>query len=116
MLCCSSCYYLDGATTWASVRDELTRVVKPGGLLFAGFPDSDNAVLRDAQRQPDGSRLFTSDPFLVRNGGRFMVSDSGQDTAALLPARFETIATARLADNFFGLRVFGHVAVARRSS
>lgn len=63
MLCCSSCYYLEGDMTWTSVRKELARVLKPKGCMIANFPDEQNSVLKDAVRHADGSLIITKDPF-----------------------------------------------------
>lgn len=114
MLCCASCYYLDGAMIWPLVRGELARVVKPGGLLVANFPDEENAVLTNSIRQPDGSLLITSDPFGLRNGSRFMVPKDAEDIRTLLRPQFQIIGTGRNDDDFYGLRVSGYQVVAQR--
>jgi len=114
MLCSSSCYYLEGAMTWPAVRAELARVLKPGALLVANFPDERNDVLRNAVRQGDGSLLITGDPFGIRNGTRFMAAAEPSALPALLAPEFELIATGHLDDDYYGLRVSGCLSVSRR--
>lgn len=114
MLCCSSCYYLDGSMTWAGVLAELARVVKSGGLLIANFPDEENAVLSNAIRQSDGSLLITNDPFGLRNGSRFMAAKDAGKIPALLTPQFRVLGTGHQSDDYYGLRVSGYFVVAQR--
>jgi len=116
MLCCSSCYYLNGSTTWGEVLTEFARVIKPGGLLIVNFPDEDNAVLGNSIRQPDGSLLITSDPFSLRNGSRFVVPNTTEDISSLLSPQFNVLATGHQKDNYYGLHVSGYLAVAQRTA
>lgn len=114
MLCCSSCYYLDGETIWSDVRSELSRVLKPDGLLVANFPDEKNAVLANAVRHKDGSLLITSDPFSLRNGSRFVAVNQPAELPAVLGPEFTVIGVAHQNDDFFGLHVSGYAVVAKK--
>lgn len=116
MLCCSSCYYLADSVSWSDVCNELARVVRPGGFLIANFPDEQNAVLADAIRQVDGSLQITNDPFQLRNDSRFMAATTRGDVARLLEPQFSVLATGWQNDDFYGLKVSGYMAVARRRS
>lgn len=115
MLCCASCYYLDGSTTWPEVREELARTVRPGGLLVANFPDGDNFILDGAVCQSDGSLLITADPYGLRNGVRFVVARNAADLDRLLSPHFRTLGVAHQDDDYFGLCVSGYIAVAQRT-
>jgi SAM-dependent methyltransferase len=114
MLCCASCYYLDDSMTWQTVCAELGRVLKPGGLLVANFPDEDNFILQNSVRQPDGSLLITSDPYGLRNGSRFVAAKDAMELAEMLSPQFRVIGIGHQNDDYFGLRVSGYIAVAQR--
>lgn len=114
MLCCASCYYLDGSMTWDGVRAELARVIKSGGLLVANFPDEENFILANSIRQPDGSLLITSDPYCLRNGSRFMAANNAEEIAALLSPQFRVMSIGHQDDNYYGIRVSGYLVVAQR--
>jgi SAM-dependent methyltransferase len=114
MLCCSSCYYLEGNMTWATVRRELARVLKPGGRMIANFPDEQNAVLKDAIRHADGSLLITSDPFSIRNGSRFIAVAEMAGLETLLAPEFRLVSAGHQSDDFYGLQVSGFMTVSER--
>jgi SAM-dependent methyltransferase len=114
MLCCSSCYYLEGDMSWAAVRKELARALKPGGRMIANFPDEQNAVLKDAIRHADGSLLITSDPFSIRNGSRFMAVAEMQGLETLLAPEFRLVGAGHQSDDFYGLQVSGFMTVSER--
>lgn len=114
MLCCASCYYLDGSTTWENVRAELARVMKSDGLLVASFPDEQYFVLANSILQTDGSRLITSDPYCLRNGSRFMAVNNAAQVSALLSPQFRMISIGHQDDDYYGIRVSGHMVVAQR--
>lgn len=114
MLCCASCYYLDGSMSWEAVRNELARVIRPGGLLVANFPDEENFILANSIRQPDGSSLITSDPFGLRNGSRFMAAKNAEAVAALLSPQFGVMGIGHQNDDYYGIRVSCYFVVAQR--
>lgn len=114
MLCCASCYYLDGSMNWPEVRAELARVIRPGGLLIANFPDEENFILANSIRQPDGSLLITSDPYGLRNGSRFMAAKNAEEIIELLSPQFRVMSTGHQNDDYYGLRVSGYIVVAQR--
>jgi SAM-dependent methyltransferase len=114
MLCSSSCYYMDGLTTWSEVRSELARVIKPGGLFIANFPDEGNAVLRNAIRQSDGSLKIINDPFNLRNGSRFLAVQGFEDVKQALAPQFNVISIGHQNDDYYGLSVSGYFFVAKR--
>lgn len=114
MLCCASCYYLDGSMVWQDVCTELARVIKPGGLFIANFPDEESFILANSIRQLDGSLLITSDPYGLRNGSRFMAAKNTEELAALLSPQFRVISTGHQNDEYYGLRVSGYLVVAQR--
>ncbi len=114
MLCCASCYYLEGDMTWIAVRKELARVLKPGGLMIANFCDEQNAVLKDAIRHADGSLLITSDPFSIRNGSRFMAVAEMEGLEPLLAPEFRLVGAGHQSDDFYGLQVSGFMTVSER--
>lgn len=114
MLCCASCYYLEGDMTWPAVRMELARVIKPGGLMIANFCDEQNAVLKAAERHADGSLIITTDPFSIRNGSRFMAAAASEDLALLLAPDFRLDGAGHQNDDFYGLRVSGFMTVSAR--
>lgn len=114
MLCCASCYYLDDTMSWPGVRAELARVVKPGGLLVANFPDEKNFILKNAIHQSDDSFLITSDPFALRNGSRFIVAKNAEVLAIMLSPEFRIIGVGHQNDDFYGIRVSCYFVVAQR--
>jgi SAM-dependent methyltransferase len=114
MLCCASCYYLDEDVTWPQVRTELARVLKPGGFLVANFCDEDNFILRNSVPLKDGSFRITQDPFGLRNGCRFMTARDRPQLTALLSPQFLPLGVGHLCDDYYGIKVSGHVVVAQR--
>lgn len=114
MLCCASCYYLEGQMTWSGVRAELARVMKPGGLLVANFPDEENFIFANSVRQTDGSLLITSDPYNLRNGSRFEAAKTAEDITALLFPQFQVMSIGHQNNNYYGLRVSDYLVVAQR--
>ena len=116
MLCCASCYYLDEDVTWPQVRTELARVLKPGGFLVANFCDEDNFILRNSVSLEDGSFRITEDPFGLRNGCRFMVARDKPQLTDLLSPHFSPLGVGHLCDDYFGIRVSGHIVVAQKQA
>ena len=114
MLCCASCYYLDGQVSWSAVRAELARVLKPGGLMVANFCDEDNFILNDSVRQEDGSFLIKNDPFGLRNGSRFMAVRDTSQLSELLSPQFSLSGIGHLCDDYYGIKVSGHIIVAQQ--
>jgi len=114
MLCCANCYYLEGNMTWSGVRKELARVIKPGGLMIANFPDDQTAILNESIRQADGSQLITNDPFNLRNGTRFMAVTEKADLEPFLAPEFRLIGSGHQVDDFYGLRVSVFMTVSER--
>lgn len=113
-LACSSLYYLDGHTSWEDVRIETARIITDGGWLIGNIPDSQNAVLKDAEILPDGSAVVRNDPFSIRNGVRFMLADNAEEVRELLYPDFEVISVGHQMDDFYGLVVSGFFFVARK--
>ncbi len=116
ILCCASCYYLEGSRSWHTVRREIARCLKPGGYLVANFPDEYNSVLQGSFLQPDNTMLIKNDPFALRNGVRFVVARSQADFANLLAPEFCVVGCGHQNDNYYGLRVSGFFGVARRTA
>lgn len=116
MLCCASCYYLADQVSWPQVRTELARVLKPSGLMIANFCDEDNFILRDSVRQEDGSFLITSDPYGLRNGSRFMAARDKCQLTEILSPEFLPLSVGHLNDDYYGIRVSGHIVVARKQT
>jgi SAM-dependent methyltransferase len=114
MLCCSSSYYLEGEMSWSKVRQELARVLKPGGLLVANFPDPQNSVLKGATPHGDGSMVINDDPFNIRNGTRFMAVASHADLSEMLAPEFSVLGSGTQDDDYYGLRVSSFMTVAQR--
>jgi SAM-dependent methyltransferase len=114
MLCCSSCYYLEGDMSWPKIRAELARVLKPGGLMVANFCDEQNAVLKDAVRHDDGSLIITSDPFNIRNGSRWIAVAEMEGLEPLLAPEFRLFGAGHHCDDFYGLQVSGFMTVSER--
>lgn len=114
MLCCASCYYLEGGMSWSKVRAELARVIKPGGLMVANFCDEQNSVLKDAVRHDDGSLIITSDPFNIRNGSRFMAVAKTADLQPLLAPEFRLVGSGHQSDDYYGLQLSGFLTVSER--
>lgn len=114
MLCCASCYYLDEQVSWPQVRAELSRVLKPGGVLVANFCDEENFILKDSILQTDGSTLICNDPYGLRNGSRFMVVRDRSHLTKILQPQFSPLGIGHLSDDFYGINVSGHIVVAQK--
>lgn len=114
ILCCASCYYLEGTNSWSAVRQEVARCLKPGGHLAVNFPDDRNSILDGALPQADGSLLITNDPFALRNGIRFVIARTEAEFGSLLSPEFRVIGCGHQDDDYYGLRVSGFFGVAER--
>ncbi|MDQ6734616.1 MAG: class I SAM-dependent methyltransferase [Nitrospirota bacterium] len=115
VLSCSSFYYIDMSTAWEEVMREIARIVRPGGIFIANFPDPENAVLAHAEELPDGSMMIRDDPFKLRNGLRFMVARTTEDVARLIGPWFTPLGVGRQNDNFYGLMVSAYFFAAQRA-
>lgn len=115
VLSCASLYYLDTDKSWKQVMWEVSRIMKPGGILIANFPDPDNAVLSGAEPLPDGSVIIRNDPFKLRNGLRFMVAHSHDEVGRLIQPWFDLVGVGHQRDDFYGLVVSGYIFAARKS-
>jgi SAM-dependent methyltransferase len=114
ILACATLYYLEDNRSWSEVMTEVSRVLKPGGILIANFPDVDNAVLAGAESLPDGTLRIQNDPFGLRNGLRFVVPRDQDDVERLLRPWFEPIGVGSQKDDFYGLMVSGYIFTARK--
>jgi SAM-dependent methyltransferase len=114
MLCCSSCYYMETGATWGSILNELSRVLKVGGILVANFPDLTNFIFKNSMRNKDGSYLITSDPYGLRNGMRLMAVANEGELASVLGSGFRILGIGHQDDDFYGSRVSGYFLVAEK--
>ena len=116
VVACWSFYYMpEGADSGAIVR-EIARVLREGGFFVATIPDSDNGILRGAERLEDGSMVIRNDPLGIRNGTRWMVADTTREVHNLLEPYFEDIHIGHLSDDYFGLVISGFIFVCRTGS
>ena len=50
ILACHACYYINEGTTFTDNINEITRVLKPGGIFICSVPMSDTYILKDAEK------------------------------------------------------------------
>lgn len=123
ILASSSCYYVDGDSSFKDNIFEINRVLKPGGYLIANFPLFSNVegieesfILKDCEFRNDGHVLIRNDIYGLRNGYTFRAINNELDLKSELEVYFDEICTGKLFDNYYGVQINSMICVARKKN
>ncbi len=123
ILASSSCYYVDGHTSFSDNLFEINRVLKPNGYLIANFPlfsdikeIEESFILKDCHFTSDGHVLITNDIYGIRNGYKFKAFKNEAELMEEFQPFFEEICTSRLFENYFGVQINALISVAKKKN
>jgi ubiquinone/menaquinone biosynthesis C-methylase UbiE len=121
ILASSSCYYVDGGSSFTDNLKEITRVLKPGGFIIANFPGftdikeiPDNFIFDRAIRQDDGHIIVQNDLYGLRNGYKLKTFSSKQDVMNAFSPAYEDIGVGYLFDHYYGVEINMYIMAARK--
>ena len=100
----ASMYYVDHGDKFDTNLKEVTRVLKPGGVLIAALAKTSTFLLKDAIPLGNHHYQCTNDPFNLRNGDIFRGFDDEQDVIECFSPLYRDISTGRTIDNYYGLQ------------
>ena len=105
LLACHSCYYVDEGTTFSNNLLEMTRVLKPDGVVIASLPSPGNFILKDCKKLTDGHVLITNDIHGLRNGYVFRSFESEREVAKVFSPFFKNLSICECKENFWGIQI-----------
>jgi ubiquinone/menaquinone biosynthesis C-methylase UbiE len=102
VLACSSFYYINQGETFAQNMQEYLRVLKPGGLLIANFPEYYKSfICKDGIDQGNGHIIVTNDVHGLRNGYTLKVYKSKEDIVEEFEHHFTDISIGYLYEEYY---------------
>lgn len=123
VLASSSCYYVDGNSSFMNNLIEINRVLKPGGYLIANFPlfskiseIEQSFILKNCDFTVDGHVLIRNDIYGIRNGYTFKAFHDEDEFKKYLSPFFDEIYTGKSYDNYFGVQINSLISVARKKN
>ena len=121
ILASSSCYYVDGNSTFGSNMTEIKRVLKSGGSFIANFPAfikidkvPPSFILENATQLDDDHIIIQNDIYGIRNGYKFKTFDSIQKLKDYFNESFANISVGICMDNYYGVQINQFIMTAQK--
>jgi SAM-dependent methyltransferase len=123
ILASSSCYYVDGNSSFSENLLEINRVLKPGGYLIANFPlfseipgIAESFILKNCEVAKDGHVIIRNDIYGIRNGYTFKAFRHESELKRELSPFFDEIYTGKSFDDYYGVQINALMSVARKKN
>jgi SAM-dependent methyltransferase len=100
----SSMYYVDHGDSFENNLAEITRVLKPNGVLIAALAKTTTFILQGAIPLGNHHYECTNDPFGLRIGDVFRGFDDAQDVVNCFSPFYKNISTGLTVDDYYGLQ------------
>lgn len=116
VLACHSSYYLDGDDKFEKNLDEISRVIKDGGVFITSLPNDNSYIFKDATKQDDGSFLIQNDYYNNRNGYRLQSFGTVEEIEKRMKKLFTNFSFGYAYNNYYGIdeKVFWVVCEKRK--
>ncbi|MBE0515246.1 class I SAM-dependent methyltransferase [Sulfurimonas sp.] len=116
VLACHSSYYLDGDDKFEHNLNEISRVIKQGGVFITSLPNDNSYIFKDAVRQNDGSFLIQNDYYNNRNGYRLQSFESAEEIEKRIQDYFTNFSFGHAYNDYYGIdeKVFWVVCEKRK--
>lgn len=122
ILASSSCYYVDGDSSFDDNLHEILRVLKSGGSFMANFPgfirDGGNIprsfILENCKRVEDDHVIIQNDIYGLRNGYKFKTFDSEESIRKYFEKEFTDISVGVCIDNYYGVQINQYIVTAKK--
>lgn len=114
VLACHSCYYIKENTTFDDNLNEISRVLKSGGIFCASLPMPDNFIFKNAEALPNGYFKIVNDPYGIRNGTIHKTFLNEQEIEKTFSSYYHDIKIGYCNDNFFGINLKVWIIVATK--
>jgi SAM-dependent methyltransferase len=121
ILASSSCYYVDGDSTFENNLVEINRVLKPGGYFIANFPLFSNVagieesfILKNCELINKGHVIIKNDVYNIRNGYTFRAFQNEIELQNEFSIFFDKVYTGTCYDNYYGVQINSIICVARK--
>jgi len=123
ILASSSCYYVDGDSSFKDNIIEISRVLKPGGYLIANFPlfskvlgIDESFILKNCEFLNEGHVRLRNDIYGIRNGYVFQTFQDEYELKDTLSPFFIEVYSGKLYDNYFGVQINALICVAKKKN
>ncbi len=110
----SSCYYIDPGQKYSDNLNEISRVIKPGGLFIHSLPMPSTFIMDGAVDLGDGHMKITQDPYGVRVGAILKKFDNPEEIEQSLSPHFTDIRIGSCCDDYWGDKVHLWLVVCRK--
>lgn len=121
ILASSSCYYVDGSSSFDDNMSEIKRVLKTRGTFIANFPAFINIhsippsfILENAVQMADGHVIIRNDIYNIRNGYKFRAFDSEEKIKDYFKSDFDNICVGVCMDNYYGVQINQFIVTAQK--
>jgi len=114
ILASSSCYYMDVNQQYSDNLNEISRVIKSGGLFVHSLPMPSTFIMENAVDLGGGHMEITQDPYGVRVGAILKKFDNPDEIEQALAPHFTDIRIGSCCDDYWGSKVHLWLVVCRK--